>query len=146
VSFQLSDKPLFVHCCHCSWCQRETGSAFVLNALIETQKLALRSGQLETTVIPSASGQGQTLCQCPDCRVVLWSHYGAAGDAIAFVRVGTLEDPTSCPPDIHIFVSAKQPWLLLDTAIPVVEEYYRFKDLWPKESLARLKAQMKIHD
>jgi hypothetical protein len=45
IRYQLLDKPMFVHCCHCDDCQRLTGSAFVLNAIIETQAIKLLSGK-----------------------------------------------------------------------------------------------------
>jgi hypothetical protein len=120
VRFRLLAPPLFVHCCHCSGCQRETGSAFALNALVETARTELLAGDTETVLTPSASGRGQKIVRCPRCRVALWSHYAGAGDAIAFVRVGTLERPARFPPDIHIYTSTRQPWLALADGAPAV--------------------------
>ncbi len=105
--------PLFVHCCHCRWCQRESGASFALNAMIETDRVTLLAGRPDMVETPSASGKGQKIARCPTCRIALWSHYAGARDAIAFVRVGTLDDPDALPPDIHIFTSSKQPWVLL---------------------------------
>jgi len=136
VQYRLTDSPLFVHCCHCSWCQRETGSAFALNALIETARLVV-SGAVEMVTLPSASGKGQEVARCPDCRVALFSHYAGAGRAMAFVRVGTLDRPGACPPDIHIYTSTKLPWVVLDGRVPVMEAYYRASEHWPAASLAR---------
>jgi hypothetical protein len=123
VRYRLLDRPLFVHCCHCRWCQRETGSAFALNALIETDRLQLLHGAPERVPTPSNSGRGQDILRCPDCRVALWSHYAAARDAIGFVRVGTLDSPDLFPPDIHIFTASKQPWVVPPPGIPEVAEY-----------------------
>ena len=109
-------RPLFVHCCHCRWCQRETGSAFVLNALIETDRVELLAGEPELVLTPSNSGKGQRIARCPVCRIALWSHYAGGGDLFRFVRVGTLDDPDRFPPDIHIFTSTKQPWVILPEA------------------------------
>lgn len=134
VSYRLTRKPLFTHCCHCTWCQRETGSAFALNAMIETECLDV-TGQVEEIVTPSASGKGQTIARCPSCKVALYSHYAGAGRLIAFVRVGTMVDPI--PPDIHIFTSTRQPWLTLDDHVPVLPEYYDRKAHWPQDSLDR---------
>lgn len=139
VTYRLSETPLFTHCCHCTWCQRETGAAFALNAMIETEHLHV-TGAVEETVTPSNSGKGQIIARCPACKVALYSHYAGAGRLMAFVRVGTLTNPAQCPPDIHIFTSTKQPWLNLDGPIPVLPEYYDRKAHWPQSSLDRRKA------
>jgi len=133
-------KPMFVHCCHCSWCQRETGSAFAVNALIESSKLRLLDGDVEVTALPSNSGAGQNIIRCVACKSALWSHYGAARDKVAFVRVGTLEKPNLCPPDIHVYTSTKQQWVKLSDRTPVVEEFYRRSTFWPAEAIARYKS------
>lgn len=139
VRFRLLAPPLFVHCCHCTWCQRETGSAFALNALVETAQIERLQGDAETVPTPSASGRGQKIVRCPRCRVALWSHYAGAGDAIAFVRVGTLARPARFPPDIHIYTLTKLPWLTLADGAAVVAEYYRREDRWPAHSLERFR-------
>ncbi len=137
VRYRMSSKPLFVHCCHCRWCQRETGSAFALNAMIESERVALLSGEPELINTPSNSGKGQMIARCPVCKIAVWSNYGGAGDKVRFVRVGTLDNPDACPPDIHIFTSSKQPWVILPAGTPAVAEYYDRKTYWPKESLER---------
>lgn len=137
VRYRMSSRPLFVHCCHCRWCQRETGSSFALNAMIEADRVQLLSGQVERVLTPSASGRGQTICRCPSCHVALWSHYAGAGEAVSFVRVGTLDEPDRLPPDVHIFTMSKQPWVLLPPGTPAVDEYYKASELWPADSLAR---------
>lgn len=131
---------MFVHCCHCSWCQKETGSAFVINALVETGAIELVQGEIESTEMPSNSGAGQQIIRCSACNTALWSHYGAAREKVAFVRVGTLSDPVACPPDIHIYTSTKLPWVILDNRVPVVEEYYRRSQYWPDSSIHRYKS------
>jgi hypothetical protein len=137
VRYRMASRPLFVHCCHCRWCQRETGSAFALNALIETERTHLLAGQTDLVDTPSASGKGQRIARCPRCRVAIWSHYAGAGEKMCFVRVGTLDDPDRLPPDIHIFTASKQPWVVLPPDLPAVLEYYRASEHWPTESLER---------
>lgn len=137
VRYRMTTKPLFVHCCHCRWCQRETGAAFALNALIEADRVQLLEGGVEVIDTPSSSGKGQKIARCPRCHVAVWSNYGGAGDTIRFVRVGTLDDPDRFPPDIHIYTASKQPWVLLPDNVPAVGEYYRASERWPKESLER---------
>ena len=137
VRYRMTSRPLFVHCCHCRWCQRETGSAFALNALIEADRVELLQGEVEVIATPSNSGKGQKISRCSKCRIALWSNYAGAGDALRFVRVGTLDEPDRFPPDIHIFTASKQPWVLLPASTPAVPEYYRASQHWPAESLAR---------
>jgi hypothetical protein len=139
----MTSKPMFVHCCHCRWCQRETGASFALNAMIEAERVVLLKGAPEIVMTPSNSGKGQKIARCPDCRIALWSNYAGAGDGVRFVRVGTLDEPDQLPPDIHIFTMSKQPWLKLSPDIPAVEEYYRREDCWPEESLARRRAVLR---
>jgi hypothetical protein len=137
IRFSMTRRPLFVHACHCTWCQRETGTAFALNAMIEAEFVELQAGVPDEVLTPSASGKGQVILRCPQCRVALWSHYAGAGRKVAFVRVGTLLDPAACPPDIHIFASTKLEWLVLDDRVPVVQDYYDWRLHWPPESIAR---------
>lgn len=140
VRYRMEDVPLFVHCCHCRWCQRETGASFALNAMIETARLTRLAADPEVVLTPSASGRGQKIARCPHCRIALWSHYPGSGDRISFVRVGTLDNPDRFPPDIHIFTSSKQPWVILPRGVPAVPEFYDRNLLWPPESLARREA------
>ena len=136
IRYHLTARPMFVHCCHCRWCQRETGSAFALNALIESERIGLDAAEPELVDTPSNSGTGQLIRRCPTCRVALWSHYGRV-TTVAFVRVGALDNPDLCPPDIHIFTMSKQPWVVLPAGARAVAEYYDPTQVWPPESLAR---------
>jgi hypothetical protein len=133
----MSGPPMVVHCCHCRWCQRETGTAFALNAMIEAERVTLLEGEIEIVATPSASGKGQRISRCPRCRVAVWSNYSGAGDAIHFVRVGTLDEPDRLPPNVHIFTSSKQPWVILRPDVPAVPEYYRASEIWSTTSLVR---------
>lgn len=137
IRYRLEMPPMFVHCCHCRWCQREAGSAFVVNAMIEADRVTLSAGEPEIIDTPSASGKGQKIARCPWCRIALWSHYSGAGPHVNFVRVGTLDEPDHLPPDIHIFTASKQPWVVLSPGIPAYPEYYDRDEHWPAESLAR---------
>jgi hypothetical protein len=140
VRYHMTGNPLFVHCCHCRWCQRETGSSFALNALIEADRLTVIKGVPETAILPSESGNGQPVVRCPSCRVTLWSRYYGVDDRICFVRVGTLDDPDRVPPNIQIFTGSKQPWVVLSPDGPAVDEFYDRNDFWPADSLERFRA------
>jgi hypothetical protein len=140
LRYRLTAQPLIVHCCHCRWCQRETGSAFVLNALIETARLQLISGAPRRIDTPSNSGKGQAILRCPRCEVAVWSHYAGGGDKLSFVRVGTLDEPERFPPDIHIFTESKQPWVQLPAGARAVPQYYSSKEVWTPAALERRRA------
>jgi hypothetical protein len=137
VRFRMQTSPLFVHCCHCRWCQRESGASFALNAMIEADRVVALAGEPELVDTPSESGLGQRIARCPKCRVAVWSHYAGAGPWLKFVRVGTLDEPDHLPPDIHIFTASKQPWVVIAPVVPAVPEYYERDKYWPAESLAR---------
>ena len=142
VRYRMETGPLIVHCCHCRWCQRESGASFALNAMIETDRLTVLAARPEMVDTPSASGKGQKIARCPKCRIGVWSHYAGAGSTVSFVRVGTLDNPDALPPDIHIFTASKQPWVVLPAGTPAVPEYYDREKYWPRKSLERRKAYM----
>jgi hypothetical protein len=137
VRYRSVARPLIVHCCHCRWCQRETGASFALNALVEADCVQLLQGDVEVVDTPSNSGKGQKISRCPKCRVALWSNYAQTGEIIRFIRVGTLDDPAHFPPDIHIYTSTKQPWIAIPSGMPDVPELYNPRETWPAESLER---------
>ena len=140
VRYRLTSEPMFVHCCHCLNCQRQTGSAFVINLLIEADRVELLSGEPEPVDVPRDDGSTQRIHRCPDCQVAVYSEYGRP--EVRFVRGGTLDEPSSVAPDVHIFTRSKLPWVTLPEDVPAVEVYYDSKALWPAESLARLRAAL----
>jgi hypothetical protein len=142
VRYQLLDKPIRVHCCHCTDCQRHTGSAFVLNAIIETSAIKMLRGKLLAVPVPRAFGP-HDIYRCPKCKVALWSDYGHRPQ-IRFVRVGTLDDPSAIRPDIHIYTETKMPWLKLPKNTPTFREYYDRKKVWPLKSQQRLKKALAV--
>ena len=140
IRYRMNDVPMIVHCCHCRWCQRETGAAFALNAFIETDRIDVLQGAPAKVPVPSSSGRGQVIVRCPKCQVAVWSHYGSGGPTLAMLRVGTLDDPDRLPPDVHIYTDSKQPWLELTDSAPTFAEYYDRNEVWSEDGLARLKA------
>lgn len=141
VRYRLKSDPLIVHGCHCSLCQTQTGSAFVINALIESDRVEILKGDIEVIETPSPSGSGQMIARCPKCRVAVWSNYNMfiPGDRVRFVRVGSLDNPNRCPPDVHIYTSTKLDWVILPEGDQVAEEFYEFGTTWSPESKARIK-------
>jgi len=141
VRYRLGSEPMFVHCCHCRDCQRQTGSAFVLNAIIETDRIALLSGDPRPVSVPTDSGRPHDIYRCPGCQTAMWSDYGRRL-GLRFVRIGTLDDPAALAPDVHIFTRSKLPWVVLPDGVPSFEAYYSTKALWPAASLERRRAAL----
>jgi hypothetical protein len=138
VRYRLESDPLFVHCCHCLSCQRQTGSAFVVNVLIEADRVHVLAGEPQPVDVPRDDGSSQRIYRCPTCQVAVFSEY--TRPEIRFVRGGTLDEPRSVAPDVHIFTRSKLPWVELPESVPAFEVYYDSKLLWPIESLERLDA------
>jgi hypothetical protein len=140
VRYRLTSDPLFTHCCHCLNCQRQTGSAFVINILIETERVEQLAGEPVPIDVPRTGTQKQRIFRCPTCQVAVYSRYTRAG--IRFVRGGTLDDPTRIEPDVHIYTRSKVTWVTLPDSVPALATYYDQEKLWPPESLERLKAAL----
>jgi hypothetical protein len=138
LRYRLASEPMFVHCCHCLNCQRQTGSAFVINLLIESDRVEVLAGTAEPVDAPRDDGSAQRIYRCPDCRVAVFSEYGRP--EVLFVRGGTLDEPTGVEPDVHIYTRSKVDWVNLPERTPAFEVYYDAKRLWPSESLQRLEA------
>jgi hypothetical protein len=138
VRYRLASDPLFVHCCHCLNCQRQTGSAFVVNLLIEADRVELLAGNPQPVDVPRDDGSSQRIFRCPACKVAIFSEYGRP--EVRFVRGGTLDEPSSVSPDVHIYTRSKLGWVAVPESVPAFEVYYDSKALWPAESLERLRA------
>ena len=136
VRYRLASDPLFTHCCHCLNCQRQTGSAFVINLLIEADRVEVLAGEPRQVDVPRDDGSTQPIFRCPTCEVAVFSRYGRRD--VLFVRGGTLDDPAQASPDVHIYTRSKLPWVTLPESVPAFEVYYDAKALWPPASLERV--------
>jgi hypothetical protein len=137
VRYRLTTDPLFVHCCHCLNCQRQTGSGFVVNVLIEAERVEIVGEAPAAVDVPRDDGSAQEIFRCPDCQVAVYSRYGHPG--VYFIRAGTLDDPASVCPDVHIFARTKLPWVSLPEGVPSFQAYYDTDELWPADSLERVR-------
>jgi hypothetical protein len=138
VRYRLASEPMIVHCCHCLNCQRQTGSAFVVNLLIEGDRVELLAGEPQAVDVPRDDGSKQRIYRCPECQIGVYSEYG--GPEVRFVRGGTLDDPTGVAPDVHIYTRSKVGWVTLPDGAAAFDGYYDTKELWPADSLERLRA------
>lgn len=139
VTYRMAADPIVVHCCHCRDCQRLTGSCFVLNALIEAENVT-SEGALADVTLPTPSGHGQVISRCKTCGAAVFSSYLVRRGKLRYVRVGTLDRPAACPPDVHIFTATKLPWVTLDPAVPAFAEFYAFDEVLSAASLRRWQA------
>jgi hypothetical protein len=140
VRYRLGSDPLFVHCCHCLNCQRQTGSAFVVNVLIEADRVEVLTGEPRAVDVARDDGSMQRIYRCPECQIAVFSEY--TRPEILFVRAGTLDEPSLVAPDVHIYTRSKLPWVTLPESVPAFEVYYDSRKLWPAESLERLNAAL----
>ena len=143
VRYRMLRPPMYVHCCHCTWCRRESGAAFALNGMVEGSAVALSHGEVEIIDTPTKSGRGQQVSRCPTCRVALWVNFSTAGAAIHVVRMGTLDHGELFPPDVHIFTSTKLPWVVLGDDIPAYAEFYTKPEMWSQQSMERYDTALK---
>ena len=148
VRYKMKSKPLIVHGCHCRLCQVQSGAPFAVNALVESSHVKITSGEVSEVIVESPSGTGQRVARCPKCQVAVWSNYlGFArshGELVHFIKVGTFDDPDQFPPDVHIYTSSKQPWVILGPDTPAVDEYYNTSETWSQESLGRLSVLLQV--
>jgi len=140
VRFRFTDAPLFVHCCHCTRCQRETGAPFAHHAVIERTRLELLQGDPVFTLAPADSGRKHYVARCAGCGTAMWNCWGSREGVVAYVRVGAMDEPARFPPLAHIYVRSKQPWLALPDDASLHAGYYDGAKTWPAESLARYEA------
>ena len=136
LRYSVRGDPMIIHGCHCSYCQRETGSALAVNMLYERDRVELTGPVIEVPT-PSESGKGQRILRCPSCHVAVSSHYPGGGDAVHFIRAGTLDDRSGVVPDVHIYTASKQDWVVLPEDAPAFEQFYSPKDVWSGETLRR---------
>ena len=121
VRYRLTDAPIVVNCCHCRDCQTITGSAFALNAMIETGAIEVTHG---APVVRSRERgeRGDTRAwRCGRCETLLWADHPMFGDKARFVRIGTLALGEGLPVDAHYFVRSKHPWVTVPAGVAQFE-------------------------
>lgn len=148
VRYRLTAEPLIVHACHCKSCQRQSGSWYAVNALIESTNVEWLQGAIADWDLPTPTGAGQTVTRCVECGVALWSQYhkfSRGMDVVRFVRVGTLDNPGCLSPDVDIHCVERTVRVTDAEDRPRYEEFYLLKEVWSAASLARLRAAFAAH-
>jgi hypothetical protein len=141
LRYRMTAEPMFVHCCHCLNCQRQTGSAFAIKLLIEAARVEVLHGTPQPVDAPRDDGSVQRIFRCADCQVAVFSEYSSP--ALWFVRGGTLDEPRAVAPDVHIFTRSKVGWVTLPGDVPAFDVYYDTAQQWPAASLTRLGAALR---
>jgi hypothetical protein len=136
VRYRMQGRPMFIHCCHCRDCQQQSGSAFVVNGLIEAERIKPMEGAPKPVSMRTDSGHPHDIYRCEACQSALWSDYGGR-TWLRFVRMATLDRAGEFVPDVHIFTRSKLPWVVLPEGARAFQEYYSTKAEWPEESIAR---------
>jgi hypothetical protein len=143
VRYKLTAEPLIVHACHCRDCQRLSGGAFALNLWIERSAVeSEEAAQLRSVKVPAGSGKPQEIFRCPDCGTALWSKYHAAPGDTVLLRAGTLDNPDTVTPDVHIFTRSKLPWVQLPDGARAFSAFYKLAEIWPEASRERLRCNI----
>lgn len=137
ISYQIIDKPLFTHACHCTDCQKVTGSAFGLSMFILRQDFQMLSGTPTVAHPPQQYGVA-AIYACGDCGCAIYRTHSYL-DKFVFPFPGTFDDTTWVKPQAHIYTRSKQPWVQLADDEPAFEKQYKRDDVWPEASLKRLK-------
>jgi hypothetical protein len=140
VRYEVKAQPIFVNNCHCTLCQRQTGSTSVVNAFVESEHLVQLSGETTRHVVKAGSGGDHVIVRCSTCGTAMWSFYPRLGELGAGFRAGTLDDPSALTPDAAIFTEDKMKWVTLPEGIPAFPTTYNPAELLPPERFARLKA------
>jgi hypothetical protein len=136
VTYEVVGTPLFTHACHCRDCQRTTGSAFIVHSILVEDDLKLE-GETRMVSLPTGSGAGSEIHACTTCADYIWVRYLYHQVPVVALRTGTLDDPSAYPPEAHIFVGSKQPWLTLGDGKPQFQEAFARENGWPAASVAR---------
>lgn len=118
VRYAVSGHPVRVTVCHCRFCQKATGSAYMVEPIFASGSLAVLSGSPRTyDHVSAGSGKLVGVHFCPACGTRLWLGFERFPDAVG-VYAGTFDDPCWFPigPENarHIFLGSARP----DTIIP----------------------------
>ncbi|MGZ5870506.1 MAG: GFA family protein [Bradyrhizobium sp.] len=109
VRFAVNAMPLLVYACHCTECQRWSGSAFSLSMPVASDSFALTCGKPRPWRRTGASGFESTYWFCGDCGGRVYGQRDSRPDIIA-VRAGTLDDTSWLRPIAHVYLRSAQAW------------------------------------
>jgi hypothetical protein len=109
VRFQVTAMPLLVYACHCTECQRWSGSAFSLSMPVKADSFGLTRGETQHFRRTGAGGVESTYRFCGNCGGRVYGQRSARPDIIS-VRAGTLDDTSWLRPIAHVYMRSAQAW------------------------------------
>ena len=118
--YEVAVPPKQVLACHCTDCQKQSGSAFGLVMVVDEQAFELTEGEVRKFVSMSAAGREKTGAFCPECGSRIY-HVIAWRPGMLSVRAGTLDDTSWLEPEVHLWTASKQPWVHIPEGAKVYE-------------------------
>lgn len=108
--YEIAAEPTLIYACHCSDCQKATGSAFVLAMRVPPGRIVCTQGGAKPYVRARADGRKRSVFRCPHCLTALWSENVEPSKYVT-VYAGTLDDSARLPPPAHVWTQDAQPWI-----------------------------------
>lgn len=114
VRYRIEGEPLDLVVCHCTECQRQSGSAFGMSLAVRAKDFRLTTGTLKSFTVTCDSGRLKTCTFCPDCGCRIYHQTDPRGMS---VKAGTLDDRTTLRPTAHYWTARKQPWVVVPDGV-----------------------------
>lgn len=144
VRYRIDGPVRTLYACHCSLCQRQSGSAFGLSLIVAAQDLVATGPLAHVT---TARGGDTQRHFCSLCGTRLW--HQSPDDGLVSIKAGTLDQRAWLDPVAHIWTESRQPWTVLPPDVPTFAQQPSMADLealWararpgpPKEPQERLR-------
>lgn len=119
VRYRIDEKPLELAVCHCTDCQRQSGSAFGMSLAVRAASFRLTKGELESFAVTCNSGRIKTCSFCGDCGTRI--HHQTRPDVLS-VKCGTLDDKADLRPSAHYWTKSKLPWVVIPPGVKSVAD------------------------
>lgn len=118
------------YACHCTDCQKRTGSAFSFHMAVMENDCEL-SGEVDEGHVTQPSGANSTIVGCARCKARIYAKNDLR-PGIVSLRAGTLDNSTDMSPQAHFWVSSKQPWIVIPDDVPTLETQPDTPEGWVK--------------
>ena len=99
--------------CHCTHCQKNTGTGMSVNAVIAAQEFALTQGTPMRFTTIADSGRTLRRYFCGDCGSPLYAHREESPERLV-LKAGTLDDSSGLKITAHIWTRSARPWSHID--------------------------------
>lgn len=120
VRYRVEGEPIAVGVCHCTECQRQSGSAFGMSLIVRKKAFQLLCGDLKLFNRTAASGRLVACAFCPECGTRIY-HEPRYLEGVLNVKPGTLDDTSFLQPTVQVWTMRRHPWVGLPSDIPSFE-------------------------